>query len=130
MKNILTIIFVISLISHSCNHSNTHEQVNETAIYNITFPVKGIKLSDSDIKARTIIIDPTKKVHTIYFGTDSITESTIEIYSTNLKNKPVITQHFNPNEKRIIDISKLNKGAYKVKAIAIEEACTFSIEIK
>lgn len=78
---------------------------------------------------QVITFDTTKNIHKLDFGVFS-TESTIEIFESDNTKIPLIKQHLKPEEKQIVDISKLSRGIYRINFTAIAEGCTFLIELK
>jgi len=123
---LFVIFFALALYSCNSDLKITSNDKN-TAFYQINLPDK--QNDKSKDNTQIITLDVNKSIHKLDFGIFS-TESTIEILKPDSSNDPIISQHLKPNEKQILDISKLNKGIYKIRFTAIAESCTFPMEIK
>jgi hypothetical protein len=127
---ILQHIFVLILpfIVISCNSQITDKPDESlTAYYKIEIPEKHTDISTDT--HQIVTHDTNKSIHKLNFGVFS-TESTIEIFSGDNTTAPIIKQHLKPNQKQIVDISKLSKGIYNIQFTAIAQSCLFQLEIK
>lgn len=123
--NLISVLIMLLAGSFCSAQVSTTTDDSLTSYYNIEIPKKGGEYSGH----RTVFLEADKSIHKLNFGTFT-TESTIEIFTDDSTNRLLIKQHLEPDQKQIVDISKLSKGIYKIHFTAIAESCVFQLEIK